>query len=190
MFGAGVELACKLAPGEGSGVEEALGQVAADAGDVVVLLLGVSRSLPRTSRPSSPSRRLAPGPDLGHAAVGAAAHHDRQTFWLSATRRRRARPARAAASRRRTWPCSSAVAEHGREADTERYGARAAAGVVDDVSNPHVDERREGLNAARPLVQPADADQATLSALLDQGDTSRALGTPVRPLPQRSYRRR
>ena len=85
---------------------------------------------------------------------------------------------------------ATAALELGREADTERQTAQASAGAADDVTTPHVDERREGLNDAQPHVQHAAADQSTASALLDQADTSRATsaaGAPATATAAQSY---
>jgi len=74
-----------------------------------------------------------------------------------------------------------AALELGREADAERQSARASAGTADDVSTPHVDERREGLNNAQTSSGHAAADQATATALLGQTETSRTTATAGAP---------
>ena len=67
-----------------------------------------------------------------------------------------------------------AALELGREADTERQTARAAAGTPDDTSTPHVDERREGQNEAQAHTGHAGADQGRATGLLGQAEASRA----------------
>ena len=67
-----------------------------------------------------------------------------------------------------------AALELGREADTERQTARAAASNPDDPSTPHVDERREGQNKAQAHTGHAGADQGRAAVLLGQADASRA----------------
>ncbi|MDP9433975.1 MAG: hypothetical protein M3P93_01730, partial [Actinomycetota bacterium] len=74
-----------------------------------------------------------------------------------------------------------AALELGREADAERQSARASAGAADDVSTPHVDERREGLTTAQSHVGHAGVDQATSTALLGQAEASRAAATAGAP---------
>lgn len=74
-----------------------------------------------------------------------------------------------------------AALELGREADTERQNARPSAGAVDDVSTPHLDQRREGLTDAQVRAEHAGADWATSTALLGQADTSRATTTAGAP---------
>ena len=64
--------------------------------------------------------------------------------------------------------------ELGREADRERQTTRASADTRDDVSTPHVDERREGLNAADRHTGHAVADQARANGLLGQAGATQA----------------
>ena len=64
-------------------------------------------------------------------------------------------------------------AELGRDADTERQTARAAAGSDDDASTSHVDERREGQNEAQTHTGHAGADHGRATGLLGQADGER-----------------
>ena len=67
-----------------------------------------------------------------------------------------------------------AALELGREADTERQTARAAASTPDDTSTPIVDERLEGQNQAQVHTGHAGADQGRATGLLGQAETNRA----------------
>lgn len=83
-----------------------------------------------------------------------------------------------------------AALELGREADTERQTARAAAHTADDVSTPRIDEHREGLNDARAHLGHAGADHASATALLGQVDPTQptaAGGAPVTATAALSY---
>ena len=62
----------------------------------------------------------------------------------------------------------------GREAGRERQTARASADTSDDVSTPHVDESREGLDAADRHSGHASADQAKANGLLGKFEAAKA----------------